>query len=516
AGAQQGALWGAGTGAAFGALAPLVSAGVGNVARYFKGTDTSAISHALGISGDAARAVKAAVEGDDLAMASQNLSRGGQNALLAEAGPSTQSLAKGVMASGGKATAIMRRGIDERVSRGAADARSAIDDAFKPGTAVVPAPPKLGTLYDAAYAKPIDYSKTAGRRIENLIHRVPKEEWAKARKLIEMDPDVPEEIKRQFLVSIAEDGTRTKGTLPSVLELDYVTRSLNDTAKAGDGKGALGGSTNQGRLYGKLANRLRDSIKEAVPEYRTALEFASTEIGVREAREFGAMVLRDSTTRAQVVEQFGNAPQAEKLAAKAAIREAIDDTLANTRRIMSRAGPDTDVGEAIKAVKNLTTRAARGKLATVLGGKEAARMTAGLDQAATAFELGAALSRNSDTAVNKAVQKSIERRSFDGLGDKIDISKPVQTVKAVAKMFIGRTPEAEAARQAGVYADIAKALTSIKGPAAERALHDVRRAIAGQSLSDAQSQRIGQVVTTALAGGGYQAVLQETRSLPPR
>lgn len=533
AGMQNGAMWGVGLGTAFGAAAPFVSAGVGNIARYLKGTDTSAISNALSISGDAARAVKAALDGDDLAMAGRNIARGGPNAILAEAGPSTQALAKGTIASGGKATAIMRRGIDERMARGAADARAAIDDAFKPGTAVIPQPPKIGTLYDNAYRKPVDYGSDAGRRIEALISRVPKEEWAKARKLIEMDPDVPEEIKRQFLMTIADDGALTGTTMPStrvgldpsrvstkpmpsVLELDYVTRSLNDTAKAGDGKGALGGNTNQGRIYGNLAKGIRGSLKEAVPEYRQALDFASTEIGIREARDFGATILRPSVTRAQVLDQLKDAPQAERLAAKGALREAVDDTLANTRRIMSRAGSDAEIGEAIKAVKDLTTRSSQGKLATVLGSADARRLAAELDQAATAFELGAALSRNSDTAVNQAVQRSIERRSFEGLGDKIDLSRPVQTAKAIGKMISGSTPEAEIARRAGLYEEIAKALTSIKGPAAQQALQDVQQAIAGQPLNDAQSRQIGHLVTTVLTGGGYQAGRQEIQSLPPR
>lgn len=502
---------GAGLGFGVGALAPAAAKGASAAWQYLKGKDIATISQALGISPSAAKAVKAALDGDDLATAARNIQRGGPNAMLVEAGPATQGLGSATMASGGKATAIMREGIDGRMAQGAADVRSAMDDAFKPGTAVIPQPPKIGTAYDNAYRKPIDYSAEPGRRIEALLPRVPKEEWAKARKLIEMDPDVPEDIKRQFLISIQPDGSLKQGTLPSVMELDYVTRSLNDTAKAGDGKGALGGNTNQGRLYGKLSQRIREQVKASVPEYGQALDFASTEIGIKEAREFGETLLRPSTSRTTVYEMLRGAPEAERLAAKAALRQAIDDQLANTRRIMSR--PGTDVGEAIRAVRELSSRAARDKLAVVLGPQEATKLTESLDEAATAFEIGAALSRNSDTAIRQAVQGSVDASTTPGLVGRLMAGEPLQAGKRLAQIFTGATPEAQEAVKAGIYTDIAKALTSIKGQNAERALTIVNRAIQGQKLTDAQAIAAGRLVATVLGSAGYR---EGSRMLSPR
>lgn len=507
-GAASGAAMGGAFGAGVGAAAPLAAAGLRQAVHYLRGSDISTISDALGISPQAARAVKVALEGDDLATAARNIDRGGPNAMLVEGGPSTQALGSATAASGGRATAIMREGIDARMAQGASDVRSAMDDAFRPGTAVIPKPPKIGTAYDAAYAKPIDYSSSEGRQIEALISRVPKEEWAKARKLAEMDPDVPEGIKRQFLISVQPDGTIKRGTLPSVLELDYVTRSLNDTAKAGDGKGALGGNTNQGRLYGKLAQRIREPLKRAVPEYGQALDYAATEIGLKEAREFGEIALRPSTSRADVVEQLKGAPHAERLAARAAVRQAIDDTLANTRRTMSRGG--TDVGEAIRAVKDLSSRAARDKLAVILGPQEAENLVRSLDEAATAFEIGAALSRNSDTAVREAVQGSVRASASPNVVQRLMAGSPIRAAKRLTQIFTGSSPEAQAAREAGIFEEIATALTQTKGPNARRALVLTERAMSGQKLTEKQARDVAGLITSALGGGAYQLGMQST------
>ena len=233
-----------------------------------------------------------------------------------------------------------------------------------------------------------------------------------ARKLIDMDPNIPAAIKQQYLVSIAEDGSLVAGKLPSVLEVDYVTRALNDVAQAGDGKGALGRGTNEGRIYGNLSRELRTATKAAVPEYWTALEAAGTEIGIQKAREVGATFLQQATTRRDVAEAMAGMPQAEVLAVKAAVREHIDDTIANVRRTMSR--PGTDAGEAVKALKDLSSRAAQTKLGYILGDKEAAKLADRLDEASTAFEIGAALQQNSKTAVRQSVQGSIEQSTAPG------------------------------------------------------------------------------------------------------
>lgn len=507
--AMERGLIGGAVGMGVGAAAPMVAEGVSRFVQYLKGADIPAIAQSLGIRPDAAKAIKVALEAEDVGRAVANINRGGPDAMLAEAGPATQALASGTMASGGRATSIIRDAIDDRVTKGAAGVRSAMDDAFKPGTSLIPRPPKLGTAYDAAYRKPIDYSTPQGSSIERLWGRVPNEVKARARKLIEMDPDIPDDIKEQFLISIQPDGSSVIGKLPSVLELDYATRSLNDVAKRGDGMGALGGSTNEGRLYGNLSRALRENVKKIVPEYRQALDYASTEIGIQQAREFGQTAMRANVTRADVLESLKGAPLSERLAMKAAVRQTIDDQLANVRRTMSKAGADTDVREAIKGVKDLSSRSARAKLATILGPKEAVKLTRELDKAATAFEIGDALARNSDTAIRQAVQKSVDESASPSVVSRLLAGEPVNATQRFAQIFTGATPEAEAAVKAGIYEDIARALTQTKGPNASRALQGIRQVMAGQAVTEKRAQEIARLTVTALGGLAYQAGTQE-------
>ena len=510
--AQDYGVAGAAMGGAMGAAAPMAAAGLRNFVGYIKGSDIAEIASTLGISKGAARAVREALDGDELARAGQRFDRAGPNAMLVEAGPSTLALGDAVGNAGGEATRVMRGAVEQRSAAGTRQAMGALDDAFKPGTSVIPKPPKIGTAYDAAYSKPIDYSGAAGQKIEGLMKNVPQSVRASARNLIEMDPDIPDQIKRQFLISIQPDGSIKTGTLPSVLELDYITRALNDVAKAGDGKGALGGNTNQGRLYGKLSKTIRDNLKTAVPEYRTALEYASTEIGIKEARDFGETILNPSVTRREVFERLNGAPQAEKLAAKASVREALDDKLANVKAVMSNPGQDTSVREAIQAVRDLSSRANKTKLATLLGQKEADKLLKEIDQAATAFEVQAAMHQNSKTAIRQSVQGSVRETASPGAIRTLMQGEPINATKRFVQILTGSTPEAQQAVESGIYTEIAKALTGIKGDQAKMALSRLQWATAKQSLTDAQAHAVARSITSALAAGGYRAGTLELQS----
>lgn len=506
-GARSGGVVGGAMGTALGVAAPVAAAGVRNLAEWARGTDVSGIAKTLGISKDAARAVREALNSEDSAAAVARLNAAGPNAMLVEGGPSLQALGDATAASGGKATRIIREAVDQRVAQGAADVADAIDTAF-PAAAARPKA-QLGGLYDQAYATPIDYATDAGRTVESLMKRVPKSVLAKARGLIEMDTRIPDNIKQQFLVSIQPDGTMAKDTLPSVLEVDWVTRALNDVAKSGDGRGALGGNTNEGRIYGTLASKLRDAVKTAVPAYGQALDAAGTEIGIKNATEFGATILRPGTLRSQVKETMAGMPQVEREAVVGSVRQYIDDTIANTRRNMS--APGTDVKEAMRAVRDLSSRASRDKLAEVLGAKEAEALGAKLDEAATAFEISAALHQNSKTAVRQAVQGSVEASTSPSSVGKLLAGEPIQATKRLVQIFTGSTPEAQEAARAGIYADIAKALTQTKGKAAERALTSIQQLSSGQALTEEQAKALARTTVTALTVSGYVAATQAAR-----
>lgn len=521
---NEGGITGAAIGAVTGTAAPMVAEGLKQLVLRLRGLDVKAIASELGIGDDAAKAIKLALDGEDMGQAAANLTRGGDDAMLAEASQGTRALADTAGQQGGRAATIMRDATTQRSAAAAGKVTDALDDSFRvpPGTDVVPfgTTPKqmdqlkragIGRSYQEAYSTPIDYSQGPGRNIEALMKRVPKGAWAKARQLIEMDPNIPDEIRTQFLASIGEDGTVTMSKLPSVLELDYVTRALNDVAKAGDGKGALGGATNEGRIFGNLAKAIRKNVRDAVPAYGKALDAAGTEIGIKEAAEFGATMFRPSTSRQMVREALAGAPKAEREAMKTAARQAIDDSIANVRRLQSK--PGTEVGEAIKAVKDLSSRAAQDKLAMLLGKDEAARLVGRLDEASTAFEIQAAMAQNSKTAVRQAVGKQVEEATAPNVAQRILAGEPIQAAKRLAQIATGNTPEAQAAKAAGIWEEIASALTQKKGATARAALDRVQKAMSGQPMKEDEARVLARLVTTALGSAAYQT---GTRALEAR
>jgi hypothetical protein len=183
------------------------------------------------------------------------------------------------------------------------------------------------------------------------------------------------------------------------------------------------------------------------------------------------------------------------------------------KEIMSR--PGTDIGEAMKGVKDLSSRANRQKLTALLGSKDANAMLDQVDEMKTAFEIQAALSRNSDTAVNQAVQGSIDQSTSPGVLKTLMQGKPLDASKRLAQVFTGATPEAQAAQKAGIYSEIAQALTTIRGPSAEHALAAINAASRGQTMNEAQAKKIANLTAALLAGSGYQTGTQLRQSRTP-
>jgi len=85
--------------------------------------------------------------------------------------------------------------------------------------------------------------------------------------------------------------------------------------------------------------------------------------------------------------------------------------------------------------------------------------------------------------------------------------RPAEASKRAVALFTGNTDEARLLREQGIYAEIAKALTSIRGQDASRATALVYKAMNGQSITDAQARLIGRVVAGGTGLTAYQAYL---------
>lgn len=505
--AQRGALIGGAVGGAVGLVAPVVGAGIREAWKNYKGRSVTEISKSFGISTDAAKVVRTAIENDDLTAAQVALQRAGSTSMLADAGPSTQRLLDVSVTSGGAAPRIAGEAVTERAREAGVKMTTVLDD-------ILGAPEGAGTLqrgirqgtqqartqaYRSAYAQPIDYSRPRGRALESLLTRVPQSAINRANELMRIEG----QQSSQILARIAPDGSVTYTRMPDVRQLDYMTRALGDVAEAQNAAGKLGGTTQLGRATSNLQRQIRTVLRREVPEYGVALDTAADAISRVKAVDLGRDALSAATTREMVRDGIRGASAAERSAAKAGLRSAIDDTLARVNAVAT--DPNVDIREFQKLANILRSRATSDKMAAILGQADADRLYKELDEAVVSLELRAAIARNSATQQRQAIAGAVQDITAPGALSQLLAGEPVNATKRVVQLFTGTTPEARTLRQMGIYDEIAKSLVGIRGAQAQQALRLVERAMAGEVLNDTHARIIARALTVPGAAGAFRA-----------
>lgn len=510
--ATSGAVFGAGAGGALGFAAPYAAEGIKAGIQKFRGSDVKTIRKALGVSPEAARVIKNALDVGDVDGAIAAMGRAGDDAMLADAGQPARELLDAAANSGGRAGTIAREAVDSRVASASRQMQEALDthlgkpvgrEGAKASVRTSTAGAR-GTAYDAAYSKPIDYASNRGQGILKTLRRVPQSAINRANDLMRIEGVE----SAQIMASIADDGSITYSRLPDVRQIDYITRALDDVASEADGKGKLGGTTQIGRGYENLKRTLRTMVSREVPEYRRALDTASDAIGRVKAIDFGADLLRPGTTPETVAQFMRGKTKPEREAIKIGIRQQIDDALANVARTAT--DPNTDAREGLKLLRDMSSRSARKKLHMVLGSGPAKSLIDEMDRAATAFELRAAIAANSKTAIRQSIQGTVNEMAAPGMIETLASGEPVNATKRFVQIFTGNSDEAQALRRMGIYEEIAQVLTERRGKDAKAALAVVQKAIKGQPVSEAQAAIVGR---TLAAGGALTAGPEASRQI---
>lgn len=507
ASAAEGAAIGGALGGVVGAAAPAVSSGIRNAWQNLKGRTPTQIANALNISPDAARVVRTALENDDLDAAQAALQRAGSSSMLADAGPGTQRLLDASVTAGGSAPRIAGEAVTQRAQEAGQRMNTVLDDILgaPEGTRAMQRNIRQGSegarsaAYEAAYSSPIDYSAPRGRTLEGLLSRVPRSAINQANELMRLEGVT----SGQILADIAEDGAVTYRRLPDVRQLDYIARALGDVSEQQSAQGKLGGTTQLGRATANLQRNIRGILRQEVPAYGEALDTAADSISRVRAVEAGADVLKPSTTREQVAESLSGASRAERDAAKAGLRSAIDENLARVNAVAS--DPNTDIREFQRLANNLRSRSARDKMEVVLGQRDAARLYNELDEAVVSLELRGAIARNSATAGRQAIQGAVQDQTAPGAVGMLLEGEPINATKRIVQAITGTTPEARQLRQMGIYDEIAQTLTGTRGPQAQQALALVRRAIDGEALTETQARVIARTLTGPISAAAFAA-----------
>lgn len=391
-----------------------------------------------------------------------NMARAGADAMLADAGPNAKAILDTAIQRGGPGGVAARDAIAARTG----NASSAISDALNANlgapegvtaarTAIREASaPARSVAYKAAYEAPIDYSAEGARAIEDIVKtRVPKSAIDEANALMRAEGN----SSKQILAKVADDGSVMFEKLPDVRQLDYITRGLNEVADQADGAGKLGGQTAKGRAYGNLAQELRGYLKDLVPEYGQALETAADPIRRSKAVELGSKLFSSATTRDQVDEAVRGMTQAEKDAVAQGVRSRLDDAMANVARTVQDG--DTPAREAIKAIRDLSSRANREKLEAVIGKTKADALFSEVDRAASSFDLKASIADNSKTFARQTTAAKVAQMTEPGAIGQALQGKPLKAGQRIAQALTGQTPENITAKQDAVYSQLADVLT---------------------------------------------------------
>ncbi len=508
-----GAGGGALLGAFIGGVAPTVAAGIGKGVQTVANSKVRAeMAKRLGIDPAAAAfirertAASGALSGEGRAA----MRAAGPEGMLADAGPEMANVLDYAIQKSGGAGRIASRAIDARVGRDAKAVNQSLDNAFGSagGVETTRAGIRSATAagrdaaYTSAYSQPIDYSSQGGMLIEELLQRVPGAAIKRANDLMRARG----EQSAQIMAHIADDGTVTFTRMPDVRQLDYITRALNEEAADGVGAGAMGGQTALGMTLEELSGSLRNVLGNLVPEYRQALNVGAEAIRQTQAVRNGADLLKASTTREEVASATKNLTPAERKFYAQGIRSQFDEALANVQRTVM--DDDTVAREAIAALKKLSSRANRQKVAMAIGDEAAAKLFTRVDQAAQSFNLRASVATNSKTFARQAMDEQVRNVTDpDTIVTALGKGEPANAFKRSVQSFTGLTPAASTAKQDRLLTEVAKVLTmpADQGMRLAAGLNRFGNATANNSaVARAIRARLGSLVAPAADQGGQR------------
>ena len=508
AGAARGAVLGGLFGAGAGVAAPLATAAATSIANRVKGMDVRKIAETLGIDQKAAQILKADLDATDFTAAQRNLDIAGPDAMIADASRPLREALDGAITGGGAASRIGNDAVSQRAAASGRKLDAVLNSTLGPPVGINAAArsisqrtaPARKAAYDRAYGTAIDYSGDAGRGIESVLARVPDSTMGAAIKEANEAMQAAGITNRQIMARIAPDGKVTFQEMPNVQQLDEIKKALGSVAaKEVD---TFGRSTAAGNRAKGLARDLRDAVGEAVPSYKTAVRLGGDKIEADQALDMGRKLFGTGVTRENVRDTMSGASLEVKDQARQGVREYIDDTLARVRRSIDEPGEDTT--ETLKLLNILSSDDARQKLTVILGSAKSDRLLKEIDAAGKQFATRAAIATGSATGRREARRAATDDALAPGIIGNAERGLVGPTIRSTVQLLTRATPQAERASKQAALAQVAEALTKMRGQDAKDAMVIIERAIAGQPIKSADAARVGRVLGSAAALGGYQ------------
>ncbi len=511
AGEGEGRVGSAATGAALGGGIGLAAPAAGGALRkLIENRAANRAAKDVGSPRAATDIVRRATEADGslAGPGAARIAQAGKDAMLADAGPNTLALLDTAVQKSGPAATVAREAVETRATQAGQTITGALDDALGAPQGVRGVAREISRktatarqdAYEAAYSKPIDYASDAGRRIEEVLDRIPDDiaEAAvrKANQMMRLE-GVPR--ARQIVAEVADDGAVTFADKPNIMQLDFIKRALGEMgAEAVDN---FGRRTGEGIRFSGVARDLRQAVAEAVPEYGRAVRLGGDKIATDNALRLGREMLRPGVTREVVEEGFEELSVEARQAAMQGLRGHIDDALANVKRAMTDS--NMDAREAVKAVRELSSRANREKVGILLGDKRAARLFTEIDRVTAALDLRAGVAANSKTFARTSLDDVISRQTDDGAVNALRSGEPVNAAKRVTQAVLGRTPAAKERIADETYSALVEMLTGPRGAEALRIIKQLEATQARIGPAAEAARRIAERTVganTAVAG----------------
>ncbi len=507
-------LVGAGIGAPLGAIAPVLAKGAENLIGYISNKADKATAKGLGVSPESAEVVGRMLTNDDPTAAAARIAQAGDGAMLADAGPATAGLLDATIQQAGPAGRIARDAIDSRSKAAGREVRSALDQFLGKPRGIKAAGKDIAErskairkrAYDAAYNTPINYASPEGAAVEEVLSRIP------ARQMTAAITDANEEMvslglkNQQIMAKIADDGTVAFVEMPNVRQLDALKQALD---RAGSVEDIFGRPTQESIRPRRMARQLRKAIGDAavtdkgVKTYDRAVSLGGQKIAEDKALETGRRILQPNFTREDVADALEGASTAELRQAKIGLRRQVDEVMVNVKRSIGDA--NMDAREGVKAMKELSSPAVREKIATVMGAKDAKKLTARIDRAAKAFELQARTADNSKTFARGEFKGMIAEITEPGAIGKLMEGSPMQAGRAIIQSMTKMDPKARREVEERIAGEIAKVLTQRRGAEAQAAAKSLITTLERQPATQALAKRVAGIAGVATVSGGYSS-----------
>ena len=513
-----GAMRGALLGGAFGGAAGLGATGMQALASRLRGGDAQRIlSEQAGfeVSPQAAATVQDLVMRGDVGAAERMMQQLGNEATLAGA---SQRAAQGlgdVSRMSPEAAQIGREAIEGVTQREVTALTGKFDSTLGPAvpyqqlkdeTRAATAKEREAFYEGTAYKTPINYASENGLKLEALLgnlRSVPNSSRIvnAANELMALEGRQSKQIK----VTADADGNITKvERLPDVEQWDYITRALNDLSIG------AGRRTDIGGRYRKLSREIRNTVKEEVPAYGTAVSAGQQNILRDQAVDYGYKLLDPAVTREEIrnlrdaiEDTKTDLPENLRVSAvqtEQGLRSRLDEIVANARSSISR--PDTAVNALTTLDTLLSSDATRVKLVDAIGKDKADQIFDELANVRATLDLRRAANVSERASATETVRKGLQIQA--PLLDSLANQGVTGAGTTIFRALTGRTEEAREIQQQQLAVEIARVLTQMKGQNARDALALMRRyETTGKPLNEKQARMVAKVVTLPSALAFY-------------